>query len=226
MGCAASASGKAVPPQAGRGTGDKRKDAQTTYRERLGEDFMKDFAKSKHVIRETSTKSPNGSTVSAASTRAYTFDDDCIATGTLISPYTTPPTDSLPGAGAHVAGADVVDSDHPGLTSGSLQWDLSGPFVSASARVRSRASSREGSRLALRPGTRESTSSRPGSRESAGGSLEKGRGGSQRPLRSASRPGSHDSKSGSLAKGRGGSLKILSSTTTALVVSHRPPLSI
>jgi len=108
MGCAASASGKAVPPQAGRSTGDKRKDAQTTYRERLGEDFMKDFAKSKHVIRETSTKSPNGSTVSAASTRAYTFDDDCIATGTLISPYTTPPTDSLPGAGAGVAGADVV----------------------------------------------------------------------------------------------------------------------
>ena len=52
MGCGASTSNVAKPGTHG-GTDDhKKKDTQTTYRERLGEDFIIDFAKSQDNIKD------------------------------------------------------------------------------------------------------------------------------------------------------------------------------
>ena len=103
MGCGASTSNVAKPGTHG-GTDDhKKKDTQTTYRERLGEDFIIDFAKSQDNIKDLgrrrsagAQRSPNSSAASGASTLGL---DDLRCDGggeNLISPYTTPPKTSLP----------------------------------------------------------------------------------------------------------------------------------
>lgn len=162
MGCGASTNHTVSKPGGKIAPDDKskKKDVQTTYRERLGEDFIAHFAKSEESILELAnavaperSRSP-GRAASSASTQAY---DETLATGTLISPYTTPPTESLPDAHADAEAGDGTDAPvrGPQSTSSLLSLDLhdtSGPYIS--------------SRKSLNFKNSRVPSSRPGSRES------------------------------------------------------------
>lgn len=207
MGCAASTGSVGQPHGKAEDKG-KRKDAQTTYRERLGQDFMNEFAKSQHSIPRNASalgvvsKSPSGSsTASAADTLAY---DE--ATGSLVSPYTTPPK-GLPGAGAD------VESDHPtGPLSGSMPYDTRGPFMCSS---KDRKESQARGHLRHSSSERSLPVSRPGSRESMGSVYEK---------RDAARSNSSVRSGGTLrpSRGSGGTLRPLSGTGSINGMSAAP----
>ena len=155
MGCAASTGLVSKPNKTNtasdgeKGNG-KKKDAETTYRERLGEDFMKEFARSQDAIRQQAQKpaprSPGSSQASNASTHIY---EETFATGTQISPYTTPPKSSLPvgSAEAHacVSGLDAQGTAHN---------DTSGPYISSGKESKARI--RTGGTGLSSPGSRES----------------------------------------------------------------------
>ena len=116
MGCAASSqaavpAGKGAVKANGKGQDAKTKkirDVQAAYPERLGDEFIKEFARSQEIIqrripvittadqRSPSPMNANVSLASAASTQRSR--EELIATkGTLISPYKTPPEKTLPG---------------------------------------------------------------------------------------------------------------------------------
>jgi hypothetical protein len=136
MGCGASTA-SAVTHPASRTPPEKNKkrDVQTTYRERLGEDFMKDFARSQDAIRDRlAPRSPGSSAASAAST----VGEDLwkMEKGTLISPYhlphyTTPPKDTMPEAPAGVENPAVEAAR-------AAPGDASGPYISSNAKTGAR----------------------------------------------------------------------------------------
>jgi hypothetical protein len=148
MGCAASTG--ASGPAAGAGAGapetrGKKKDVQGTYRERLGEDFMRDFARSHDTILRRMSEpraggSPEGSQASAASTLPHDDMRYLSATGTQVSPYPTPPKGSLPAPDQDDSGP----SQGP-LSGSSVPKDADGPYVCSGKNSRSvsRESSRE-----------------------------------------------------------------------------------
>jgi len=172
MGCGASSASAAVPAaaaDAAKGAQPdkgKKRDVQTTYRERLGEDFMKEFAKSQDAIRRLSTPAPErssspgaGSCASAASTTVV--GEEFGARGTLISPYhpspyATPPKDTLPEA-ENPAAADPACA---------ATVDASGPYVSSAAKADARFGT--GLRLVttMSPGGGRGSLSRAGSSDS------------------------------------------------------------
>lgn len=149
MGCAASTGASA--PSAGAGapaSRGKTKDIQGTYRERLGEDFMRDFARSHDTIRRRMSEpraggSPEGSQASAASTLPLDDVRYLTAAGTKVSPYRTPPKGSLPAPADH---EDIGPSSGP-LSGCSMPKDADGPYMYSGKN--SRSVSREGSRERL-----------------------------------------------------------------------------
>jgi len=169
MGCGASSASAAVPAasaDAAKADKGKKRDIQTTYRERLGEDFMKDFAKSQDAIRRLSAPAPErshspGSCASAASTTVV--GEEFGAIGTLISPYhlapyATPPKDTLPEAGAeNPAAAD---------TACAAPVDASGPYISSAAKADARFGTGLGLVTTMSPGGGRGALSRAGSSDS------------------------------------------------------------
>jgi hypothetical protein len=137
MGCGASTASAVTKPAARTPSEEKNKkrDVQTTYRERLGEDFMKDFARSQEAIRDRlAPRSPGSSAASAASTEGE--EGGISKCGTLISPYhlphyTTPPKDTMPEA---PAGAENPAAEAACAAPG----DASGPYISSNAKTGAR----------------------------------------------------------------------------------------
>ena len=134
MGCGASTA-SAVKQPAAPEEKYKKRDVQTTYRERLGEDFMKDFARSQDAIRDRlAPRSPGSSAASTASTVGEDFGIS--ANGTLIPPYhlphnTTPPKDTMPEA---PAGAENLAAE----AACAAPVDASGPYISSNAKTGAR----------------------------------------------------------------------------------------
>lgn len=132
MGCAASTVTAFTQPAARSPSQEKgnRRDVQTTYRERLGEDFMKDFARSQDAIRvRLALRSPGSSAASAAST---SVGDEQVEKE-MIYHYTnyTTPKDTLPEAsrGAENPAAEVACA---------APVDAIGPYISSNAKTGAR----------------------------------------------------------------------------------------
>lgn len=157
MGCGASTNNISKPRgKSAAENKSKRMDVQTTYRERLGEDFIAHFAKSEVSIRDLAiTVEPGRSPGRVAPSTSTQACEETLATGTLISPYTTPPKGLLPNAHADSGDSADAPARGPHSTSSLLSLtdfhDTSGPYISSNKPLR------RNSRLPSRPGSRVST---------------------------------------------------------------------
>ena len=128
--------GDAANPEA------RKRDLQTFYRERLGSDFLEDFAKSQEDILDlqrkiqAATQSP-GSILSAASTptreqRSEWIHDQTIPAST---PYTPPPIQTLPGGNTCAKSREDHNPNRGPDSSDSPQNDSEGPKIDAISHV-------------------------------------------------------------------------------------------